>query len=99
MHDNDGQVTPVSQAFSVWTLEGLSTRTGELEALLELVTSYGEFKGETGNVLAAILRLTHELQEETIKAITLYGKAPGALRHDHNPEQASPTPETEGGEA
>lgn len=73
MHDNDGQVTPVSQAFSVWTL--------------------------AGNVLAAILRLTHELQEETIKAITLYGKAPGALRHGYTPEQASPTPETEGGEA
>ena len=94
MHDNDGQVTPVSQAFSVWTLEGLSTRTGELEALLQLATDYGEFKGETGNALAAILRLIHQLQDETVKAIALYKQAPGAIGYDRKQEQASPAPET-----
>lgn len=94
MHDNDGQVTPVSQAFSVWTLEGLSTRTGELEALLQLATDYGEFKGETGNALAAILRLIHQLQDETVKAIALYKQAPGAIGYDRKQEQASPALKT-----
>lgn len=94
MHDNDGQVTPVSQAFSVWTLEGLSTRTGELEALLELVTTYGEFKGETGNVLAAILRLIHELQDATVHAIARYKEAPGAINYTGEPIKASAAPQS-----
>lgn len=93
MHDNDGQVTPVSQAFSVWTLEGLSTRTGELEALLELVSDYGEFKGETGNALAAILRLIHELQDATVHAIARYKEAPGAINYTGEPIKASEAPE------
>lgn len=93
MHDNNGQVTPVSQAFSVWTLEEVSTRVSEVEALLEIITAYGEFKGETGNGIAAVTRLTHSAQDEICKAIALYKQAPGAISYTGKQEQASPTPE------
>lgn len=79
MHDNDGQVTPVSQAFSVWELEDLSARTSELEALLEILSAYGEFQGETGNAISAVTRLTHSLQDATLKAIRKYKQTPGAI--------------------
>ena len=72
----DGQVMPVSQAFNVNTLEGLSVRVSEMEAVLEMLADYGDFQGSTGTVVTALLRLAKGLQNETIAAITLYQKQP-----------------------
>lgn len=85
MHDNDGQVTPVSQAFSVLELEDLSARTSELEALLEILSAYGEFQGETGNAISAVTRLTHHLQDAIIKAISQYKRTPGTIGYTGKP--------------
>ena len=70
----DGQVVPVSQAFNVNTLEELSVRVSEMEAVLEMLADYGDFQGSTGTVVTALLRLAKGLQNETIAAITLYRK-------------------------
>ena len=72
----DGQVMPVSQAFNVNTLEELSVRVSEMEAVLEMLADYGDFQGSTGTVVTALLRLAKGLQNETIAAITLYQKQP-----------------------
>lgn len=70
----DGQVMPVSQAFNMNTLEELSVRVSEMEALLEMLADYGDFQGSTGSVISALLRLATDLQNETVAAITLYQK-------------------------
>lgn len=77
----DGQVVPVSQAFNVNTLEELSVRVSEMEAVLEMLADYGDFQGSTGTVVTALLRLAKGLQNETIAAITLYQKQPQKQAH------------------